>query len=248
MNTLTEYNKITKNKTVAVILLLMGLLGIAIVIYRIAGYQFEYNEQFTPIDYGRFNVLSYFTIQSNFCACLYFITAALAIFGNARAQKIAFNPVLGAFITLYVFVAGATYNMGFPLHMTQALTFDTFYHAFISCMQMYFHVIMVIATLWLWLFPFKNVKLGAKTIFASGIYPLVYSLFSMVRGALFEPTYYPYPFYNPEWVWSTFMKDKPFSPGGAYGLIAVLLVFGIGVFIAICAVLVLIHNKRIKRG
>ena len=243
----TTHPKITKNKSAALLLLLMGLLGIAIVIYRIAAYQYEYNAESAPVDYGRFNVLSYFTIQSNLCACLYFITIALAVFGIRKAQKIAFSPTVGALITLYVFVAGATYNAGFPLKMTPALTFDTPYHIFISCMQLYFHVIMVITVLWLWLFPFRNEKLTGKTVLLSGIYPLVYSLFSIVRGALFLPAYYPYPFYKPEFVWALFMKDKPMNLAGAYVFMALLLVFGIGLFMVLCTILVVIHNKRIQK-
>lgn len=241
-------NKITKNKTVGGILLVMALIGFAIVVYRIAGYRFEYDAQFTPVDYGRFNVLSYFTIQSNLFACIYFVTVALAIFGNKKLQSFAFCPKVGALVTLYVFVAGATYNMGFPLKMTQHWTFDTGWHAFISFLQIYFHIIMVIAVLLLWWFPFRNERLTAKTVWLSGIYPLVYSLFSMVRGALFEPHYFPYPFYNPEFVWQTFMKDKPLNTVGAYGFIALLLVFGIGLFMLFCAVFVFIHNKRIKKS
>lgn len=240
-------NKITKNKKVAVVLFIMAAIGIATVIYRIAGYRFEYNAQFTPVDYGRFNVLSYFTIQSNFCACLYFITVGLGIFGNKKAQKIGFNPTLGALITLYVLIAGLTYNAGFPLKMTQHWTFDTPWHAFISFLQIYFHIIMVIAVLLLWWKPLSNKRLGAKTVLLSGIYPLVYSIISMLRGALFKPTYYPYPFYNPEFVWQAFMKDKPLNTAGAYGLIALLLVFGISLFMAFCALLVFVHNKRIKK-
>jgi hypothetical protein len=241
-------NRITKNKTLGVLLMLMAFIGIATVIYRIAGYRFEYNAQFTPIDYGRFNVLSYFTIQSNLFACIYLITVSLAFFGNEKVKRFAFNPTVGAFVTLYVFIAGFTYNMGFPLHMTQHWTFDTPWHAFISFLQIYFHIVMVIVVLCLWWFPLSNKKLGAKTVLLSGIYPLVYSLVSMARGALFEPTYYPYPFYNPEFVWQAFMKDKPFNTAGAYGFIALLLVFGIGLFMLFCAIFVFIHNKRIKKS
>lgn len=239
-------NKITKNKAVGCILLVMALIGFAVVVYRIAGYRFEYNEQFTPVDYGRFNVLSYFTIQSNLFACIYFVTVALAIFGNQKVRRFAFSPKTGAFVTLYVFVAGVTYNMGFPLKMTQHWTFDTGWHAFISFLQIYFHIIMLIAVLVLWWFPLRNEKLTGKTVLQSGIYPLVYSLFSMARGALFDG-YFPYPFYNPEFVWQAFMKNKPFNAVGAYGFIALLLVFGIGLFMLFCAVFVFIHNKRIKK-
>ncbi len=241
------YNKITKNKPLGVLLFIMALIGFAIVIYRIAGYQFEYDAQFTPIDYGRFNVLTYFTIQSNLACCIYFCITALGIFGNEKALKISSNPTLKVFITLYVIVAGLVYNGGFPLKMTQPWTFDTFYHAFVSFLQIYFHIVMPITVIFLLMFPFTNEQISKKNVVLSGVYPLLYSLFSMIRGPLVNPVYYPYPFYNPEFIWQTFMKDKPFNAVGAYGLIAVLLVFGISLFIAICAIIAFVHNKRVKK-
>ncbi len=242
----SKYNPISRNKAVGIILCIMALIGFFIVIYRIAAYQFEYDAQFTPVDYGAFNVLSYFTIQSNFACCCYFLICALAIFGNKKAEKIAFNPNVKLLLTLYVIVAGLTYNAGFPLKMTQPWTFDTTWHAFISFLQIYFHIVMPIAVILLLIFPFTNERVTKKAVLLSGIYPLAYSIFSMIRGPLVTPTYYPYPFYNPEFIWTTFMKDKPMNMAGAYGLIAVLLVFGISLFIGICAIIALVHNKRVK--
>ena len=244
---MVKEKSITRSKGVGALLFVMALIGFATVIYRIAGYQFEYNAQFTPVDYGRFNVLTYFTIQSNTAACCYFMLIALANFGVKKFEKIAYNSTLGVFITLYVLVAGITYNAGFPLKMTQPWTFDTFYHAFISFLQIYFHIVMPIAVIFLLIFPLGFERVSKKAVILSGIYPLVYSIVSMVRGPLVDPVYYPYPFYNPEFIWNTFMKDKPFSAVGAYGIIAVLLVFGISLFIIICAIIALIHNKRIKK-
>ncbi len=244
---MVKEKSITRSKGVGALLFVMALIGFATVIYRIAGYQFEYNAQFTPVDYGRFNVLTYFTIQSNTAACCYFMLIALANFGVKKFEKIAYNSTLGVFITLYVLVAGITYNAGFPLKMTQPWTFDTFYHAFISFLQIYFHIVMPIAVIFLLIFPLGFERVSKKAVILSGVYPLVYSIVSMIRGPLVDPVYYPYPFYNPEFIWNTFMKDKPFSAVGAYGIIAVLLVFGISLFIIICAIIALVHNKRIKK-
>ncbi len=244
---MVKEKSITRSKGIGALLFVMALIGFAIVIYRIAGYQFEYDAQFTPVDYGRFNVLTYFTIQSNTAACCYFMLIALANFGVKKFEKIAYNSTLGVFITLYVLVAGITYNAGFPLKMTQPWTFDTFYHAFISFLQIYFHIVMPIAVIFLLIFPLGFERVSKKAVIHSGIYPLVYSIVSMIRGPLVDPVYYPYPFYNPEFIWNTFMKDKPFSAVGAYGIIAVLLVFGISLFIIICAIIALVHNKRIKK-
>ena len=244
---MVKEKSITRSKGVGALLFVMALIGFATVIYRIAGYQFEYNAQFTPVDYGRFNVLTYFTIQSNTAACCYFMLIALANFGVKKFEKIAYNSTLGVFITLYVLVAGITYNAGCPLKMTQPWTFDTFYHAFISFLQIYFHIVMPIAVIFLLIFPLGFERVSKKAVILSGIYPLVYSIVSMIRGPLVDPVYYPYPFYNPEFIWNTFMKDKPFSAVGAYGIIAVLLVFGISLFIIICAIIALVHTKRIKK-
>lgn len=242
-----KYNKIAYNKKLGAFLLCIAVIGFAIIVYRVTNYVFEYDPKHSPVDYGRFNFFTYFTVHSNIFAYLYFIFTALAVFGNEKAKKVAFNPTVQVFVTLYILVAGLTYNGGFPLKMTPPLTFDTHYRAFISVMQCYFHMFMPVVVVALLFFPFTDEKIPKKSVFLSGIYPLAYSLFSIIRGPFTNPTYYPYPFYKPEFLWETFMKDKPINMVGAYGIMAVLLVFGISLFIVICAILTLIHNKRVDK-
>lgn len=86
-----------------------------------------------------------------------------------------------------------------------------------------------------------------KCFWLSGIYPLVYSIFSMVRGRFSDPTYYPYPFYNPEFIWETVAKNMPFNIGLSYLIIAALLIFGILIFALLTLLIAAIHNKLIKR-
>lgn len=241
-----ELNPIAGKKPVGIFMAAVALVGFAIITYRLFFYVFEYDPKYYTVDYGNFNVLSYFTIQSNIFAYLYFLCAGLAILGVKKARRFGFNGTVGALVTVYVLVAGLVYNAGFPLGMTPPLTWDTPAHAMNSFMQCYYHMFMPVVTVALWCFPFTNEKLGKKTALLAGVYPLAYSIFSMVRGPLMEPTYYPYPFYNPDFIWGTFAGDKPMNVVGAYGLIAVLLVFGIGVFIAVAALVVRIHNKRIE--
>ena len=45
---MVKEKSITRSKGVGALLFVMALIGFATVIYRIAGYQFEYNAQFTP--------------------------------------------------------------------------------------------------------------------------------------------------------------------------------------------------------
>lgn len=185
-------------------------------------------------------------MQSNFFAYLYLLFVSLGIFGVKKAQKIGFNPTIGALVTVYVLVAGITYCAGIPMGMTPPFKWDNPTHSMSSFIQVYYHMIMPVVVMLLWFFSLTNEKIGKKCLMISGIYPLVYSIFSMVRGAFSNPTYYPYPFYNPEFIWGVFAKDKPINLMASYLIILVLLIFGISLFVGITALIALIHNKRIK--
>ncbi len=243
-----QLNPVAKNKKLAAFLLAVAVIGFAIIVYRVTNYVFEYDPKHSPVDYGRWNFFTYFTVQSNIIAYVYFIVTSIAIFGNKKAQRIAFHPGVQAMVTLYIIVAGLVYNCGFPLKMTPPLTFNTPYQTFITIMQCYFHMFMPAVVIILLFFPFTDEKVTKKAVFLSGVYPLLYSLFSIIRGPFTNPTYYPYPFYKTDFLWETFMKGKPFNLVGAYAIMAVLLVFGISIFIAICAVVALIHNKRVEKN
>ena len=243
----SKLNPIAKNKAVGAVLLILSIFGFLIIAHRLSYYVFEYDAQYSPVDYGKFNILSYFTVQSNFFAYVYLLFASLGIFGVKKAQKIGFNPTVGALATVYVLVAGITYCAGIPMGLTPPFKWDSAVHSMSSFIQVYYHMIMPVAVFALWLFPFTNQRLTKKCLIISGIYPLAYSVFSMIRGAVSNPTYYPYPFYNPEFIWQTLMKDKPLNLTAAYLMISALLIVGISLFVGITALIALLHNKRIKQ-
>ncbi len=238
---------ITKNKTVGVILLAVALFGFAVFIYRLSYCVYEYDARYYPVDFGRFNILSYFTVQSNFFAYVYFLFAGLAILGVKKAERIGFHSGIGTLVTLYVTVAGAVYCGGIPFGFAPPFTWDTPYHRMTVVIQIFYHMVMPVMALLLYCFPFRNERLGVRTVLLSAVYPIVYSVVSMVRGRVTVPSYYPYPFYDPEFVWRTLMKDRPVNLPAAYAIIgAAVLVLGGGLFMALCALLVKLHNKRIK--
>ncbi len=241
----SRLNPSAKNKALGVLLLILSVFGFLIFAHRLSYYVYEYDPQYSPVDYGKYNILSYFTVQSNFFCYVYLLFAALGILGCKKAQKIGFNPTFGALITVYVLIAGITYCGGIPLGMTPPSKWDTAAHSMSSFIQIYYHMIMPVVVLALWFFPFTNQKIGKKCLALSGIYPLVYSVFSIIRGAYSNPQYYPYPFYNPEFIWSLFFGDSPVNLPAAYAIIAVLLIFGILLFMGVTAVMVWVHNRRI---
>ena len=239
-------NPLYTKKWFGIALLILGIFSVAIIVYRLINYVYEYDPEFAPIDYGRFNILSYFTVQSNLFVCFYLLISAFAVLGNEKAQKIAFDPLLGAMVTTYIIVTGVVYCCGIPLGFTPPFKWDNFIHWMSSFIQVYHHMIIPPIMLLLWFFPAINKRVSYKKAWLFGIYPLAYSIFSMVRGALFSPTFYPYPFYEPSFFANMLFADKDLSLFQSYLLMLPVLVVGIGIFIALGAIIILINNKLIK--
>jgi len=240
---------IRKNKPIGVLLILIALFGFALIVYRIASYSYEYDAQYYPVDYGRLNFLFYFTVQSNILGYLYFLFAGMAMLGVKKAERIGFNGTFSTLVTLYVVIAGAVYCAGLPFAFAPPFTFDTVAHTMTVVMQIFYHMFMPLAVIILYLFPFGKEKQGRNTILLSAVYPICYSVLSMIRGRLTNPSYYPYPFYNPDFVWSTLMKDKPINLFAAYTIICLaILILGGGLFMGICAKFVYIRNRRNSIG
>lgn len=235
-----------KNKPFGVLLFLLALLGFAVIIYRVVSYVFEYDPQYYTIDYGRYNFFSYFTVQSNIFVSAYLLFLAFAVFGSRMAMTVAFNPTVRLFVTTYIIVTGAVYCGGFPLGMSPPLHWDTFYHAAHSFIQVFHHMIIPPFTVLLFFLPPTERKIPKKSVLLVGIYPFVYSLFSIARGALTSLHFYPYPFYKPEFFWDLLLKGREFNLLYGYLLLFPMLILGIGIFILLAAVLRLINNKIVS--
>lgn len=155
-----KHSSASKSKLLGTVLLILALFGFFVFIYRLCYYHYEYDPQYSPVDYGKYNILSYFTVQSNFFAYVYFLCAALSIFGVKKAEKIGFNPYIGALVTVYVLVAGITYCAGIPMGLTPPFKWDTPAHSMSSFIQVYYHMIMPPAALIVWFFPFTDRAIG----------------------------------------------------------------------------------------
>lgn len=241
-----KINPLYQRKWFGAFLLLIGVFGVLVIMHRLAHYVYEYDAQFSPVDYGRFNIISYFTVQSNIFVCFYLLTMAAAVFGNRKAQKIAFNPMLGTMATTYIVITGLVYCCGIPLGFTPPFKWDNPTHSMLSFIQVFHHMIVPVFMLMLWFFPAADKKISYNKIWIAGIYPFVYSVFSIIRGAFSNPTFYPYPFYQPIFFWNMLFGDKPLNPVPAYLIMIPVLVAGIMLFIFAAFIIALIHNKRSK--
>ena len=235
-----------KNKLFGVLLLLVGLFALALIVLRVCCYEFEYDPQYYPVDYGRFNFFSYFTVQSNLYVCFYLFCLAFAVFGNNKAKKMAFNPIVRLTVTTYIIVTGAVYCSGIPMGMTPPLYWDGFQHIMLSTVQVFHHMIMPPFMLILFLIPPTSKQIEKKKIPIVGIYPFVYSLFSIARGALTSKHFFAYPFYRPEFFWNLFFKSKEMNMLSAYLFMLPMLIMGIGVFLLLALILTVIYNRICK--
>ncbi len=236
---------LSKNKALAIFLLIVSVFGFLVIIHRLSYYVYEFDPKYSPINYGKYNILCYFTVQSNIFVCFYLLLLSLGMLGVKKVQKIAFSEITGTLITTYILLTGIIYCCGIPLGFTAPYKWDTPNHSMLSFIQIFHHMIIPPLMVILWLCPMTNKKVQYKKLWVAGIYPLIYSIFSIVRGAVSATNYYVYPFYNPQFLWDLFMGEREMSMVAGYVLMFPVLVVGIGLFIGTACLLALLHNKRI---
>lgn len=170
---------VVKNKNVLITYkLAFGLLGLSAVITEMA----------VLIDRGRFvpaNFFSFFTIESNIFAAVILMASAAALRLN---RFIRYAAVLRGASTLYMVTTGIVFAVllsGLEANVLTAVPWD----------NTVLHYIMPLAVLFDWLIdpPKRIITFKAATIWLT--YPIIYVLYSLVRGHLVG--WYPYPFLNP---------------------------------------------------
>lgn len=134
--------------------------------------------------FGAVNFFSYFTILSNIFASAVFIISALRLARNYRTtdRDVA---IRGASVMYMVFV-GAVFN---------TLLRDVDLGGLLPWINTVHHLIMPVAVLVDWIVWPPRSSISLKTVLLWMIFPVVYVVYSLVRGAFVG--FYPYPFLNP---------------------------------------------------
>lgn len=232
-----------RNRRLGALFLALGLSAFVLIVMRVVFYEFAYDPQYYPVDYGRFNFFSYFTVQSNLYVCFYLCCLGLAFCGLGRAQWIALHPMVKLTVTTYILVTGAVYCGGIPLGMTPPLYWDGFHPVLLSVVQIVHHMVMPPLMLLLFFLLPQSRRIEKKELPLVGVYPLVYSIFSIIRGAVSDPQFYPYPFYRPDFFWNIFCGGKELQLPAAYLLMAPMVLLGVSVFVLIALGLSAIYNR-----
>lgn len=147
-------------------------------------------------DYGVVNFFSYFTILSNIFASAVFIRGAVQLIRH-RTPTSTDVAVRGASVVymLFVGVVFSTLLSGADLGPLE------------PWVNVIHHYVMPVAVLLDWLFWPPHRRLSLRTVGVYLLFPFVYSVYCLIRGAI--TGWYPYPFFNP-------------NASGGYGGVALL--------------------------
>jgi hypothetical protein len=155
--------------------LFFGLLGLSAIVTEIV----------VLISRGYFdpaNFFSYFTIQSNL------IAAVVLLKGSAGGHGRQFALFRGA-VTLYMVMTGVVFAL--LLSGLKDISFTA-----VPWDNVVLHYIMPVAVLLDWLLDTPKIKLTWRRALAWLAFPLVYVVYTLIRGPI--AGWYPYPFLNPE--------------------------------------------------
>jgi len=170
------------------------------------GYQL-YHQYDTIDNYNSFNFFSFFTIQSNLFAAAVFLLAALTGLGQRPSRT--FDLIRGAAV-LYMTTTFVVYGLllsGYQEELQTTVSWvDTVLHRIFP---------LVLFADWLIVPPSRKITFWKGLIWL--IYPAVYMVYSLIRGARVD--WYPYPFLDPR-------ED------GGYGAVAL---YSVGIAIGIIA-------------
>lgn len=166
-------------KAITLVRILVVLLVFTAVISQFL-YSLWYIPTFTPA-----NFFSFFTIESNLFAATVLLISAYISFSGRPSRRLEYFR--GA-ATLYMVVVGIIYFLllrGFEASLNTTLPWVNFI----------LHYVFPVAIVIDWVVTPLTHKLHFKYALVWLIYPLVYLVYSLIRGAIVN--WYPYPFLNP---------------------------------------------------
>lgn len=226
--------KIGDSKIFAAICLIVGLVALASVVVQTAFPSLIFPDSLEFFGTG-ISLLAYFTILSNIFTGLWLIIFAVYVFFKTKALRFILNPVLQGALTLYIFITGVVY---FGI-LTWAMDFDFETTVLYEIVNYINHLIMPLFFTTIWFLPNNEKKLAFKDTLLWLIFPLIYFIFSMIRGAF--TNFYPYPFLDPN------ILGQLWNFLNGYFMVGVAFVLLVGVFIGIGYLLMLLRNKIISK-
>ncbi|WP_430592212.1 Pr6Pr family membrane protein [Humidisolicoccus flavus] len=189
---------------------LTALAGIAVQLFWVS----------IPLGLGVVNFFSYFTILSNLFASIIFIISAVRIM-QEREPSALDVALRGAAVVYMVFVGIVFITLLRDVPLGGLKPWINLVH----------HYIMPVAVLLDWIIWAPRRKLSWRPVFAWMVFPIVYVIYSLIRGPI--TGFYAYPFFNP-------------AVQGGYGGVALYCFFMVIGFVLIAISVRAIGNARSK--
>lgn len=203
---------------------IIRIIAAGVILAAIVG-QLAYTLSFgdAPADF-LVNFFSYFTILSNALSAVVLLIGAWYCF-RVRRDPAWYNLVLGCAVT-YMATTGVVYNLllrGIALDQGHTLPWS----------NEVLHLIAPIYMVAVWIVTPGKSRLEWRQVWAIIAFPLVWTVYTMIRGAVVG--WYPYPFLNPA------------QPGGIGAVIVYMIAIAGFIGLMGCAVIAL-SRTRILRG
>ncbi|MFG6491652.1 Pr6Pr family membrane protein [Microbacterium sp. P03] len=174
------------------------------------------------IDFGVVNFFSYFTTLSNLFASIVFLVGAAQIIRKKPAGP-RWDAVRGSSVVYMAFVGIVFNTLLAGADVGPLLPWTNVVH----------HMLMPLAVVIDWLLLPPRTRLSLRTAFVWILVPVVYTVYSVVRGAI--TGFYCYPFFNPAAV-------------GGYGGVALYCVVLLIGFIVLALVIRAVGNAMSRRS
>jgi FAR-17a/AIG1-like protein len=199
----------TKRSMLIALRLFFGVLTLVTV-----GKQFAVQVQ---MGFSVINFFSFFTNLSNLFAAIVLIFGAFQLM--THRQPSAFTDLIRGMAVVNMVVVGIVFSV---------LLRDVDMGYLLPWVNTVLHYIMPIAVVLEWLLQPPKTKLGVKQLLLCQVFPLLYLVYVLVRGAIVG--WYPYPFLNPANV-------------GGYGGVAAYVIGIMVVFVVAAGSLFTLGNK-----
>ena len=208
----------------SIVRLLTAVLGAAAIIAQLARTVSNAESSGQPVATVIVNFLSFFTIQSNVAAAATLAIGALLFWTQGRRTDVEprWFAVLLACVTTYMVITGVVYNVllrGIQLPQGQTVPWSN---------EVLHVVVPIVLLLDLFVAPRRH-PLPWRAIWVIVIYPIVWVIYTLVRGPLVispgngEPYWYPYPFLNP--------NNPALQPPGYAGVAVYVVAIAIGIIV-----------------
>ena len=223
-----------RSKKLGVVFLSVGFLGISLIVVYMA--MWPHFREYAGNQISGINYLAYFTYLSNLIVAVWLMLTGFAnIFGITKLQGFLTSPKVFGAVVLYIFVVGFVFY-GFLRWMITPFPWRLWYARLIDFAN---HGVFPAFMTVLFLLARREPKqrITQKHLLIWLIFPLVYLMFSLIRGAV--SGWYPYPFFDSSWevfVTLNISKRPLFVP-------IVTILFG-GVFYLIGLLVKLVWNKK----